>query len=143
MSGFKIHYIYASCKYSLVGGRSRAHKQTSGDSLSCFKWPFQISATRSFSPQRNSGMLLPQYYKQKYCLMRRLTEIKSNSVVIALGSQSSASNLDQLSIKLGRWNTCLASCTFSCGGPVLRVVRQSDQGTKTAVKYLKEKNVVL
>lgn len=139
MSGFKIHYIYAACKYSLVGGRSRAHKQTPGDSLSCFKWPFQISATRSFSPQRISGMLLPQYYKQKYSLMRRLTEIKSNSVVIALGSQSSASNLDRLSIKLGGWNTCLASCTFSCGGPVLRVVRQSDQGTKTVVKSLKDR----
>lgn len=139
MSGFKIHYIYAACKYSLVGGRSRAHKQTPGDSLSCFKWPFQISATRSFSPQRISGMLLPQYYKQKYSLMRRLTEIKSNSVVIALGSQSSASNLDRLSIKLGGWNTCLASCTFSCGGLVLRVVRQSDQGTKTVVKSLKDR----
>ena len=139
MSGFKIHYIYAACKYSLVGGRSRAHKQTPGDSLSCFKWPFQISATRSFSPQRISGMLLPQYYKQKYSLMRRLTEIKSNSVVIALGSQSSASNLDRLSIKLGGWNTCLASCTFSCGGPVLRVVRQSDQGTKTVVKSPKDR----
>ena len=139
MSGFKIHYIYAACKYSLVGGRSRAHKQTPGDSLSCFKWPFQISATRSFSPQRISGMLLPQYYKQKYSLMRRLTEIKSNSVVIALGSQSSASNLGRLSIKLGGWNTCLASCTFSCGGPVLRVVRLSDQGTKTVVKSLKDR----
>lgn len=96
----------------------------------------------AFHSRESLASYLLECYEQKYCLIRRLAEIKSNLVVIALVSQSGSRNLVRLSIKLRRSNTCLLHGHLAAVVLCKTLSGSIQQKQKTLVTFLETSDAI-